>query len=93
MYTTTIRNEIIYALPKGANAQHTKDLIRALGEAGGKLDTVSGAFMFNYTESNMQILHKIGAIDKYLYIGTLNLQPVPHLGHTILPVIHTITWW
>lgn len=96
MYTTTIRNEIIYVLPKGANAQHTKDLIRALGEAGGKLDTVSGAFMFNYTESNMQILHKIGAIDKYLYIDKqypdtkVRTERVPHLRSYQIPPLSFI---
>lgn len=85
MYTSKIEGNTIYVLPVGKTPKHGLELAQQLDMLGGTYDRISKHYLFPDTEENRLALHKIAAIDKYLYLekeypeALVNAARVPHL--------------
>lgn len=85
MYTTEIIQNKIYVCPKGKTPDLRKELEQQLVTLGGEYDRESKRYIFPFTDDKILELHKIAAINKYLYIPVaytdtkVNYSRVAHL--------------
>lgn len=85
MYSTRITDGWIYIRAHGVDAAHTKELKKKLEQAGGTHQEATDSYMFQYNWDNVEKLHKLAAVNKYLYMPktypeiTLNIARVPHI--------------